>query len=129
MKFTKTILDTVIAATSVLLTSAAFAQADSTTGNRALTGRGIVPLANQERETPVVNHNSYITQTVGLSGRVFQVGGWDWATCPGGSTLISGGGYCSTAIEASERSGNSWHIKCDSGSSSSQNVFAMCAWD
>ena len=49
---------------SALFAGHAFAQADSTTGNRALQGRPVVLLQKQERETPQVTNTTNVTQLV-----------------------------------------------------------------
>jgi len=101
---------------------------DSTAGSRALAGRGIIPLKNQERETPVTNNitntTNQITQVV--QPNTYQVSGYGqgpttaqaWANC-GGGTLLGGGGSCTdnsglVAVGSSEPSGNSWVIGCQS---------------
>ena len=65
--YKKTILSAALAAAAFLSIGQAFAQqagCDSTCGNGAGNWRAIVPLYAQERETPVVNNNSYPTTNV-----------------------------------------------------------------
>lgn len=62
--FKKPAVAALIALSSVLFAGQAFAQADSTSGNRALQGRPLVLLQNQERETPQVTNTTNVTQLV-----------------------------------------------------------------
>lgn len=115
-----------VAIAAISFTGLALSQADSTSGNRALQGRGIVPLQNQERETPVINNNTTQQITQVVQPRTFQVSGQGsgqttaqaYADC-GGGTLLGGGGSCNdlnglVAVAASQPSGNSWVIGCQS---------------
>lgn len=115
-----------VAIAAISFTGLALSQADSTSGNRALQGRGIVPLQNQERETPVINNNSTTNVTQVVQPRTYQVSGQGsgqttaqaYADC-GGGTLLGGGGTCNdlnglVAVAGSQPSGNSWVIGCQS---------------
>lgn len=116
---------------------------DSTAGSRALSGRGIVPLKNQERETPVTNNitntTNQITQVIqpiittesgSASGLRFATA---WANC-GGAKLVGGGGSCSAdngyaAMPTSQPNGNSWQVICDAfqGGFVTANSWATCS--
>lgn len=83
---------------SVLAAGSAFAQqagCDSTCGSRSLRGTPIVPLANQERETPQITNNSTtnVTQLVTQSATpdVFGVDS-GWITSILGNEHIQGSG-------------------------------------
>lgn len=115
-----------VAIAAISFAGLALSQADSTSGNRALQGRGIVPLQNQERETPVINNNSTTNVTQVVQPRTYQVSGQGsgqttaqaYADC-GGGTLLGGGGTCNdlnglVAVAGSQPSGNSWVIGCQS---------------
>lgn len=113
-------------ATIAILACCAFslqatAQADSTSGNKALRGRPVVPLQNQERETPVTNNITQVTQvSSGMDGAYSSQsanGGYSvasaYASC-GGGKVVSGGVSCggyAVAI-ASEPNGNGWYGVC-----------------
>ena len=95
--FKKSILAATLVLSGILLVGQAFAQADSTTGNGALNWRAIIPLYAQERETPVVNNNSYpttnVTQNITQSATpdIFGVdSGWIDAITGGQHTQGSG---------------------------------------
>lgn len=130
--FKKSIIAATVALPGLLSIGQAFAQADSTTGNGALNWRAIIPLYAQERETPVVNTTTQVTQNVTqqvtqvVQPNTYQVSGAGsgpttaqaWANC-GGGTLLGGGGSCTdnlglVAVGSSEPSGNSWVIGCQS---------------
>ena len=120
---------------------------DSTAGSRALSGRGIVPLKNQERETPVTNNITNTTQQVtqqitqvvqpnvstasgSAYGNRFATA---WANC-GSGTLLGGGGSCSAdngyaAMPTSQPNGNSWQVICDAfqGGNVAANAWATCS--
>lgn len=121
--FAKTVFSGLICASGFLIASASFAQADSTSGNRALQGRGIVLLQNQERETPVVNNLTQVTQVVQPNiGTTYGTGDGirfanAYADC-GNGTLLGGGGVCQAAdgyasMPTSQPNGNGWQVICD----------------
>lgn len=120
---------TIYAATilSLTLIGTALAQVDSG-GVPPLRGNPrLLPLALQERETPVTNNITNTTQQVtqviqptittasgSASGLRFATA---WANC-GGATLVGGGGSCSAgngyaAMPTSQPNGNSWMVVCD----------------
>ena len=125
---------TIYAATilSLTLIGTALAQVDSG-GVPPLRGNPrLLPLALQERETPVVNNTTQVTQNVTqqvtqvVQPNTYQVSGYGsgpttaqaWANC-GGGTLLGGGGSCTdysglVAVGSSEPSGNSWVTGCQS---------------
>lgn len=129
--FKKTILIAMLASTGAVLCTAAMAQAhcgkgqdDSTCGSRALTGRGIVPLRNQERETPVVNNTTVnqITQVVQPNTYQTASSGYGYhnssayASC-GGAKVLSGGVACdaggqTTSVTYTRPEGNGWYGSC-----------------
>lgn len=99
---------------------------DSATGSRALSGRGIIPLKNQERETPVTNNITEVTQVVQPNTFVASGSGLGYnsaqayAACGGGNVLLGGGGSCSNgqglvSIATSQPNGNGWLIACGAG--------------
>lgn len=117
---------------------------DSSAGSRALTGRGIIPLKNQERETPVTNNITNTTQQItqviqptitkatgSASGFRFATA---WANCSPGTTLVGGGGSCSAdngyaAMPTSQPNDNSWQVICDAfqGGNVTANAWATCS--
>jgi hypothetical protein len=120
-RFKKSVFAILFVASCVSLQ--AFAQADSTSGNKALRGRPVLPLQNQERETPVTNNITQVTQViqpnitqVSASGSGFRFG-HAYASC-GGGTVVGGGGYCDAAngyasMPTSQPNGNGWQVVCD----------------
>lgn len=96
----KTLLSTALAAliaTAALSGGQALAQDDSSSGY-SLRGVPIVRLINQERETPVVNNITNVTQQVGGAERVVTTvayisGTYDqtYGTCQVGNTQYSAG--------------------------------------
>jgi hypothetical protein len=118
--------------------SYATAQADSTTGSRALQGRPIVSLQNQERETPVINNTTQVTQqitqviqpsisTASGSGSGFRFAN-AYASC-GGGTLVGGGGSCQAAngyasMPTSQPNGNGWQVICDAFQGGNVDAYA-----
>lgn len=127
--FRKTMVAVALTLTGVLgmlSVNAAFAQADSTTGNGALNWRAIIPLYAQERETPVVNNTTVqqITQVVQPNAGTTSAQGSGihfanaYASCNAGGTLLGGGGSCRAvngyaSMPTSQPSGNGWQIECD----------------
>jgi hypothetical protein len=109
---------------SFIISSSVFAQADSS-DVQPLRGRPRpLPLALQERETPVTNITNQVTQVV--QPNTYQVNGTGsgqttataQADC-GGGKLLGGGGTCQdnqglVAVAGSSPSGNSWVIGCQS---------------
>lgn len=124
-KLAKNIFFGLIVTTSIVTTSA-FAQADST-DVKPLRGHPILPLKYQELQpmgSPITNNISNITQVV--QPNTYQVSGTGagqttataQADC-GGGTLLGGGGTCSdgqglVAVAGSSPVGNSWVIGCQS---------------
>ena len=127
---------------SVLSTTSSFAQFDdSSTGYRALNGRAEIPLNNQQRETPVVNNITQVTQvSSGMEGSYAQSSGWNgggngtWiavssASC-GGGKVVSGGGQCNdfvsswARIQQSYQSGNSWVLVCAAGAAGEGAIYS-----
>lgn len=125
--FKKPAIAVFIAVTGALFAGYASAQADSTSGNRALQGRPIVLLQNQERETPVINNTTVQQITQVVQPNTYQASGYGsgynaaaaYADC-GGGTLLGGGGSCSNgvglvAVATSQPSGNGWYLVCGAG--------------
>lgn len=142
--FKKPVVAALIALTSALFAGQAFAQADSTTAPRALQGRPIVLLQNQERETPQVTNTTNVTQQItqvvqpntyqtASSGGGFSSSG-AYASC-GGSTLLSGGVTCdsgaqTTSVTYTQPSGNGWYGSCLASDSQwvTTTAFAVCSY-
>jgi hypothetical protein len=110
-----------------------------------MTGSFVVPLVNQERETPVVNNITNVTQQVTqvvpfTTYAVLAYGAGNtssaaYASC-GGGKLVSGGVTCSdysgahAAPRISEPSGNGWYAAChsiSSGTTVHTKVTAICS--
>lgn len=127
---------TIYAATilSLTLIGTALAQVDSG-GVPPLRGNPrLLPLALQERETPVVNNTTQvtqnvtqqITQTIQPDTYVASGGGSGYnsaaasADCGDGGVMLSGGGSCENgqglvAVAASQPNGNGWYLSCGAG--------------
>jgi hypothetical protein len=129
-----------------------FAQADSS-NVPPLRGNPIVKLPLQERETPVVNNITNVTQNVtqqlissGMDGAYTSTSGWNgggagtyaaqsYASC-GGGKVVSGGGECTdfasswTRLQSSFPSGNGWVAVCaaaaDNGGAVYAQAFVVC---
>lgn len=145
--FKKTMAAAALALTGLLPIGQAFAQADSTTGNGALNWRALVPLYSQERETPVVNNTTQVTQNVtqqlissGMDGAYTNTSGWNgggagtwevasYASCNGGK-VVSGGGQCTdfttswSRLKSSYPSGNGWVAVCAADGASNGAIYA-----
>jgi hypothetical protein len=126
--YKKTILSFGIAASGFFALGQAFGQApcDSTCGNGAGNWRAVVPLYAQERETPVVNNITQVTQTIQPDTYVASGGGSGYnaaaasADCGGGGVMLSGGGSCENgqglvAVASSQPNGNGWYLVCGAG--------------
>lgn len=107
-----------------------------------LRGIPIVRLVNQERETPVVNNITNVTQQVTqvVQPNTYEVsngsGGWNVAAVSvdcGGGKMLSGGGNCSgpglTALTISQPNGNGWYARCDGVNDGGVgvSVYAVCS--
>lgn len=130
----------VASASAVLFGSSAMSQSDSS-NVPALRGTPIVPLRLQQRETPVVNNITQVTQII--SPTTYQnsgsAGGIGLATaavgCNGSDSLVGGGGSCSdgaglVAIASSvPYTSNGWYIGCQSlnGNPLTATVYAVCS--
>jgi hypothetical protein len=109
-----------------------------------MTGSFVVPLVNQERETPVVNNITNVTQQVtqvvpfntylALASGGGTTSSAAYADC-GGGKLVSGGVECRdgsgahVAPRISRPNGNGWYAACHSifaGGAVSTNVTAIC---
>ena len=114
----------VASASAVLFGSSAMSQSDSS-NVPALRGTPIVPLRLQQRETPVVNNITQVTQVV--QPNTYQTSGSGsgqttasaYAGCGGGGTLLGGGGSCNdgqglVAVAVSQPNGNGWSVGCQS---------------
>lgn len=132
---------------SLTLIGTALAQVDSG-GVPPLRGNPrLLPLALQERETPVVNNTTQVTQNVTqqvtqvVQPNTFQTSGSGsgqttasaQADCNGG-TLLGGGGSCSdgqglVAVAVSQPNGNSWVVGCQSLNYNVvyANAYAVCS--
>lgn len=104
-----------------------------------LRGVPIVRLVNQERETPVINNITQVTQVV--QPNTYQTassgGGFSssaaYASC-GGSTLLSGGVTCdspaqTTSVTYTQPSGNGWYGSCMTSDAQwvTTTAFAVCS--
>lgn len=113
---------------SSIVCGSVFAQADSSDVPPLRGTPRVLPLAMQERETPVTNNITNTTQQITqvVQPNTYQVSGNGsgpttaaaWANC-GGGTLLGGGGSCNdgqglVAVGSSQPSGNSWVIGCQS---------------
>lgn len=140
---------TIYAATilSLTLIGTALAQVDSG-GVPPLRGNPrLLPLALQERETPVVNNTTQVTQNVTqqvtqvVQPNTYQVSASGvgnttssaFADC-GGGTLLGGGGSCNdnqglVAVAASQPNGNGWYVGCQSLNyvTVQSNAYAVCS--
>lgn len=142
--FKKPAITALIVLSSVLFAGQAFAQADSTTANRALQGRPLVLLQNQERETPQVTNTTNVTQLVTqvVQPNTYQSSGsgsgWRvasaYADC-GGATLLGGGGSCwapqgFTVLATSQPNGNGWLAVCDTTKDQDNyaSSYAICSY-
>lgn len=131
------------AALSSIVCGAAFAQADSSDVPPLRGTPRVLPLAMQERETPVTNNITNTTQQItqviqpNISTASGSAYGFRfataWANC-GGATLVGGGGSCSAdngfaAMPTSQPNGNSWMVVCDAfqGGNVSANSWATCS--
>lgn len=116
---------TVIAA--ALLAGAIGASAQSDSSNvPALRGNPVVGLTLQERETPMINYITQVTQTIQPNTYVASGGGSGYnsagasADCGGGGVMLSGGGSCTNgqglvAVASSQPNGNGWYLSCGAG--------------
>ncbi len=113
---------------SSIVCGSVFAQADSSDVPPLRGTPRVLPLAMQERETPVTNNITNTTQQItqviqstistasgSASGLRFATA---WANCSPGTTLVGGGGSCSAgngyaAMPTSQPNGNSWMVVCD----------------
>lgn len=142
--FKKPTFVALFALSSALFTGHVFAQADSTSGNRALQGRPIVLLQNQERETPQVTNTTNVTQLVTqvVQPNTYQANGsgagWRFASAYadcGGATLLGGGGSCwapqgFTVLATSQPNGNGWLVSCDTTKDQDNyaSAYAICSY-
>lgn len=121
----RTVCLVVASASALLFGSSAMSQSDSS-NVPALRGTPIVPLRLQQRETPVVNNITQVTQTIQPDTYVASGGGSGYniaaanADCGGGGVLLSGGGSCENgqglvAVASSQPNGNGWYLVCGAG--------------
>lgn len=114
--------------------SSVYSQADSGSVPPLRGTPRILPLSMQERETPVVNNTTQVTQnvtqqvtqTIQPDTYIASGGGNGYnaaaasADCGGGGVMLSGGGSCENgvglvAVAASQPNGNGWYLSCGAG--------------
>ena len=112
-----------LTALALVMSSAAFAQADSGDVPPLRGNPRVLPLSMQERETPVVNNTTVqqITQTMNTYSQTSS--GWSggqvsdaYASC-GSNKLLSGATGCNgnggfAGVMANHQNGNGWYGSC-----------------
>lgn len=128
---------------SSIVCGSVFAQADSSDVPPLRGTPRVLPLAMQERETPVTNNitntTNQVTQVIQPNITTASGSGYGfrfataWANCSG-ATLVGGGGSCNAdngfaAMPTSQPNGNSWMVVCDAfqGGNVSASSWATCS--